>query len=96
MLRAILDSKMNFKLNVEHIVKKSQKCIFITELLFFLKIAQPIQMRCYVTFIDCCFMYHLSTIHGHVTKTSKKSINNVIKLHVAGCLGECTFNSSTL
>ena len=93
-LGTILDSKMNFKLNVEHIVKKARKRIFIMKQLSFLKIAKPIRMRCYVTFIECCFMYHLSTIHGHVSKTSKKSINNVIKL--AGCLGECTFNSSTL
>ena len=89
-LGTIVDSKMNLKLNVEHIVKKAQKRIFIMKQLSFLKISKPIQMRCYVTFIECCFMYHLSTIHGHVSKTSKKSMNNVIKL--AGRLGEWTFD----
>ena len=48
-LGTILDSKMNFKLNVEHIVKKARKCIFIMKQLSFLKIAKPIRMRCYVT-----------------------------------------------
>ena len=74
----------------QYIVKKARKRLFIMKQLSFLKIAKPIRMRCYVTFIECCLMYHLSTIHGHVSKTSKKSINNVIKL--AGRLGECTFD----
>ena len=36
------------------------------------------------------FLYHLSTIHGHISRASKKNLNNVIKL--AGCLGDCKFD----
>ena len=60
--------------------------------LSFLKITKPIQVKCYVAFTECCFLYHLSTIHGHRTNASKKDINRIIKL--ASRLGDCTLDDT--
>ena len=57
---------------------------------FLKKIAKPIRVKRYVTFIECCFLHHLSTIHGHLTKSSKKSIDSIIQL--TSWFGDCTFN----
>ena len=89
-LGTILDSKLNFKLNSDHVAEKARMRIFIMKKLSFLGIAKPVQIRCYVTFIECCFLYHLSTIHGHISRANKKNLNNVIKL--AGRLGDCKFD----
>ena len=89
-LGTILDSKLNFKMNTDHVAEKAWRWIFIMKHLSFLKITNPIRVKCYVTFIECCFLYHLSTIHGHLTNASKKNINRIIKL--ASRLGDCTFD----
>ena len=89
-LGTILDSKLNFKLHSDHVVEKARKRVFMMKKLSFLGIAKPVRIRCYRTFIERCFLYHLSTIHGHVSRARKKNFNNVIKL--AGHPGDCKFD----
>ena len=43
------------------------------------------------TLIECVFLFHLSTVYGHLSATSKKAIDKVINL--AGYLGDCEFDS---
>ena len=89
-LGTILDSKLNFKINTDHVAEKARKRIFIMKHPSFLKITESMRVKCYVAFIECCFLYHLSKIHGHLTNASKKDINRVIKL--ASWLGDCSFD----
>ena len=86
-LGTVLDGKLNFKMNTDRVAAKAMRRIFIMKHLSFLKVAQPIRVKSYVAFIECCFLHHLSTIHGSLTKVSKKSINSIIKL--TSWLGAC-------
>lgn len=58
--------------------------------LSFLKVPKPIRFRCYVTFIECIFIYHLCTVFGHMSKSCRESIDNVIS--TAGYLAGCRFS----
>ena len=49
--------------------------------------SEPIRMRCYYTFIECVFIYHLCTLFGHISKTCRNSINDVIS--TASFLADC-------
>ena len=84
----IFDSKLNFKMNIDRVAEKSRRRIFTLKHLSFLKVIEPIRVKCYVTFIECCFLHHLSTIHGHLTKASKKNIDSIIRLARCVRIGE--------
>ena len=59
--------------------------------LYAMHISVPLHIWCYTTFIECGFLFHLSTVYGHLSATSKKAIDKVINL--AGYLGDCKFDS---
>ena len=86
-LHTILDSKLNFKMNSDA-AEKARRRISIMKSLSSLKMTEPIRVKCYVTFIECCFLHHLSTIHGHLTKASKKNIDSIIRLARCVRIGE--------
>ena len=80
----ILDSKLNCKYRIGRAVAKARRNILIRNRLSFLRIAKSVRIRHYVIFLKA-FLYHLSTIYGHVSRASQKNPNSVIKL--AGQLG---------
>ena len=59
--------------------------------LYFLKVAKPIRTRCYLTFIESVFIYHLCTLYGHISKTCRSDLDHVI--NVAGSMAHCDFPS---
>ena len=70
-------------------IKKARKRLFIMKHLSALRVSRPIRMRCYTTFIECLFIYHLCTVFGHLSKAQQEAINNVIS--AAGFLAGCDF-----
>lgn len=89
-LGTIIDSKLKFQLNTDYVIDKARKRIYIMKKLSSLHVAESIRVQCYTTFIQSVFLFHLCTIFGHLSVTSKSSYNKVIKL--AGKLGNCTFD----
>jgi len=88
-LGTILDEKLNFEANTEHIISKTRRRLYMTKRLHSLNIAEPIRRLCYKTFIESILLFHLSTIYGHLNSSSIASINKLIKL--AGRLGNSEF-----
>ena len=72
-------------------IKKPWKRLYITKKLYAMHVPGPLRVHCYTTFIECIFLYHLSTVFGHLLAMSWKSINRVIDL--AGRLGGCDFDT---
>ena len=72
-------------------VKKARKRLYMMKKLHARHISVPLRVQCYTTFIECIFLYHLSTVFGHLSAMSRLSINRVIDL--AGFLGGCDFNT---
>ena len=87
----LINASKSGKMNADHAAEKARRRIFVMKHLSFLKIAKPIGVKCYVTFIECCFLHRPSMIHRH-RKARKKSINSIIKL--ARRLGDCTFDGT--
>ena len=86
-LGTTVDHKLSFKAHSEAVIKKARKRLFIMKKLSSLGISKPIRMRCYYTFIECVFIYHLCTLFGHISKTCRNSINDVIS--TASFLADC-------
>lgn len=89
-LGTTLDTKLDFKAHTQSVIKKARKRLFIMKHLSALKVSKPIRVRCYTTFIECVFIYHLCTVFGHLSKASQDAINNVIS--TAGFLAGCDFS----
>jgi hypothetical protein len=67
-LGTTLDNKLNFSAHAEAILKKARKRLFIMKLLTALRVPKFIRIRCYKSFIECIFLYHLCTVFGHLRK----------------------------
>ena len=90
-LGTIIDKKLKFQEYSIEVIKKARKRLYIMKKLYSMHIAVPLRMQCYTTFIECIFLYHLSTLYGHLSSSSRKSLNRVISL--AGYLGSCKFDT---
>ena len=90
-LGTVLDRKLRIKENTAEVTKKARKRLYIMKKLYAMYISVPLRIQCYTTFIECVFLFHLSTVYGHLSATSKKAIDKVINL--AGYLGDCKFDS---
>ena len=89
-LGTVLDEKLKFNANTVEVTKKARKRLYIMKKLYAMHISVPLRIQCYTTFIECLFLYHLSTVYGHLSASSKKAIDKVINL--AGYLGDCKFD----
>ena len=65
------------------------KRLFIMKKLYSLRVARPIITRCYLTFIESVFLYHICTLFGHLSKTCLSEFDHVI--HVAGSMAHYDF-----
>jgi hypothetical protein len=90
-LGTIIDRKLRFHQNTLEVTKKARKRLYIMKKLHAMRISIPLRTQCYSTFIECVFLYHLCTVYGHLSASSKLSINKVINL--AGYLSDCSFDS---
>ena len=66
-------------------------CISIMKKLYSLNTSSTIRTKCYLTFIQSVFIYHLFTIFGHVSKTCQSDLDSVISL--ASSMAHCNFPS---
>ena len=90
-LGSVIDKKLRFQEHSMEVVKKAQKRLNIMEKMYAMHVSVPLRVQCYTTFIECIFLYHLSTVFGHLSAMSRKSINRVIDL--TGFLGWSDFNT---
>ena len=90
-LGTAVDHKLNFKAHSDAVIRKACKRLFIMKKLSSLSISKPIKLRCYYTFIERVFLYHLCTLYGHLSKACRNSINNVIS--TASFLVDCKLPS---
>jgi hypothetical protein len=82
---------LRFNLNIDYVLNKAHKHIYILKKLFFLHVEEKLRVQCYQTFIQSVFLFHLCTIFGHLSADSKSLYSEVIKL--AGRLGCCNFEN---
>ena len=90
-LGTVIDKRLGFQEHSIEIIKKARKRLYIMKKLYARRVSGPLRVHCYTTFIECIFLYHLSTVFGHLLGMSRKSINRVIDL--AGFLGGCDFDT---
>jgi len=86
-LGTILDSKLSFKQQTEATITKARKRFYILKKLSSLGVPRPVIVQCYITFVECIFIYHLCTIYGHLSQACIDSINDIIKTarYLTGC-----------
>ena len=75
-LGTVLDRKLRFNENTAEVTKKARKRLYIMKKLYAMHISVPLRIQCYTTFIECVFLFHLSTVYGHLSATSKKAIED--------------------
>ena len=90
-LGTVIDKRLRFQEHSMEVIKKARKRLYIMKKLYAMHVSGPLRVQCYTTFIKCIFLYHHSTIFGHLSAMSSKSINLVIDR--AGFLGGCDFDT---
>ena len=90
-LETVIEERLRFQEHSMEVIKKARKRLYIMKKLCARRVSGPLRVQCYTTFIECIFLYHLSTVFGHLSAMSRKSINRVLDL--ASFLGDYDFNT---
>ena len=70
-LGTVIDKKLRFQEHSVEVVKKARKRLNIMKKLYAMHVSGPLRVQCYTTFIERIFLYHLSTVFGHLSAMSR-------------------------
>jgi hypothetical protein len=78
-LGTVITSKLSFKSNIDQVVEKARRRLYIMSRLASLGVSETLRRMVYTTFIESVLAYHLSTTYHHLSANDKKVLSQVTR-----------------